>query len=107
MTVVVAVVCRDGVVIGSDSQVTDPDRGMSYRAQKLHPMGTHAAWGGSGTRSVLGELEVIFAEQAEAICGAPDIGRALQERTVPVLRHHDENFIPQVPNEQTQGGPSA
>ena len=107
MTVVVAVVCRDGVVIGSDSQVTDPDRGMSYPAQKLHPMGAYAAWGGSGARSVLGELEVIFAEQADAICSSPDIGRALQERTVPVLRHHYDNFIPEVPNEPTEGGPSA
>ena len=107
MTVVVAVVCKDGVVIGSDSQVTDSDRGMSYPAQKLHPMGEYAAWGGSGARSVLGELEVLFAEHSEAICGSPDIGRALQERTVPVLRHHYENFIAEVPNEPMKGGPSA
>jgi proteasome beta subunit len=88
MTVVVAVVCADGIVIGADSQVTDSDRGMSYPGQKLHDMGTHAAWGGSGARSVLGELEKLFRAEAEVICGADDIGRALQERTLPVLRHH-------------------
>lgn len=107
MTVVVSVVCQDGVVIGADTQVTDVDRGMSYPGQKLHRMGDHAAWAGSGARSVLGDLEKIFAEQAEAICEAQDIGRALQERTLPVLRHHYDNFIPEVPGEKLEGGPSA
>ena len=107
MTVVAAVVCKDGVVIGADTQVTDPDRGMSYPGQKLHPMGGHAAWGGSGARAVLGELEQIFAAQADVICGSEDVGRALQERTLPVMRHHYENYIPDVPGEQTVGGPSA
>jgi proteasome beta subunit len=107
MTVVAAVVCRDGVVIGADTQVTDSDRGMSYPGQKLHPMGEHAAWGGSGARSVLGELEKLFTTEAEVICSSTDIGRALQERTLPVLRHHYENFIPEVPGEKVEGGPSA
>ncbi len=107
MTVVLAVVCKDGVVIGADTQVTDSDRGMSYPGQKLHAMGRHAAWGGSGARSVLGDLEKVFAESAGAICESEDVGRALQERTLPVLKHHYENFIPEVPGEQMKGGPSA
>lgn len=107
MTVVLSVVCEDGIVVGADSQVTDSDRGMSYPGQKLHDMGTHAAWGGSGARSVLGELEKLFRAEAEVICGADDIGRALQERTLPVLRHHYENFIAEVPGEAMKGGPSA
>lgn len=107
MTVVLAVVCRDGVVIGADSQVTDSDRGLSYPGQKLHDLGPHAAWGGSGARSVLGELEKLFRAEAEVICGADDIGRALQERTLPVLRHHYEHFIAEVPGEAMKGGPSA
>ena len=48
MTVVLAVRCQDGVVVASDSQITDSDRGMSYPAQKLHELGSHGAWGGSG-----------------------------------------------------------
>ena len=107
MTVVLSVVCEDGVVIGADSQITDSDRGMSYPAQKLHDMGSHAAWGGSGARAVLGELEKLFRAEAELICGADDIARALQERTLPVLRHHYENFIAEVPGEAMKGGPSA
>ncbi|HVM26645.1 MAG TPA: proteasome protein [Mycobacteriales bacterium] len=107
MTVVVAVVCKDGVVIGADTQVTDSDRGMSYPGQKLHPMGTHAAWAGSGARSVLGELEQVFAAEAEAICASPGIARALQERTLPVLEHHYDHYIADVPGESMEGGPSA
>jgi 20S proteasome alpha/beta subunit len=107
VTVVCAVVCADGVVIGADSQVTDPDRGLSYPGQKLHDMGTHAAWGGSGARSVLGDLEKLFRAEAEVICDADDVGRALQERTVPVLRHHYEYFITDVPGQESQGTPAA
>ena len=107
MTCVLAVVCQDGVVIGADTQITDSDRGMSYPGQKLNRMGDAAAWGGSGARAVLGDLEKVFGEQADAICAADDIGRALQERTLPVLKHHYENFIPDVPGEELKGGPSA
>jgi proteasome beta subunit len=107
MTVVVSVVCSGGVVLGADTQVTDSDRGMSFPAQKLHVMGTHAAWGGSGARSVLTELERIYDESAQAICRSDDIGRALQDRTLPVLRHHYENFLPDVPGEDLQQTPSA
>jgi proteasome beta subunit len=107
VTVVLAVRCADGLVLGSDSQITESDRGMSYPARKLHPLGDDAAWGGSGARSVLHDLEVQFAAEADEIVGARDVARALQERVVPVLRHHYEYFIPQVPGEETEGTPSA
>lgn len=107
MTVVLAVKCADGVVMAADSQVTDSARGMSYPAQKLHAFGTHAAWGGSGARSVLGELQEIFAEDAVAILDSRDVSRELQERVLPVLKHHYDNFIEEIPGEETAGTPSA
>jgi proteasome beta subunit len=107
MTCVLALVCQDGVVVGADTQITDSDRGMSYPGQKLQDMGEQAAWGGSGSRAVLGDLEKIFQDQANAICESDDIARALQERTLPVLKHHYDNFIPDVPGEKMAGGPSA
>lgn len=107
MTVVLSVVCADGVVIGADTQITDSGRGMSYPAQKLHPLGERAAWGGSGARSVLLDLEHEFEESAATILEAEDIGRALQKRTLPVLRHHYEHFIEEVPGEESGGTPSA
>lgn len=107
MTVVLATVCRDGVVLGSDSQITDKGRGMTYPAEKLHPLGADAAWGGSGARSVLTDVEACFDENSAAILEASDIGRALQERVLPILRHHYDTFIPDVPGEEAGGSPSA
>jgi proteasome beta subunit len=107
VTVVLAVRCADGIVLGADSQITESDRGMSYPDRKLHPLGDRAAWGGSGARSVLHDLEARFSAEADEITTAPDVGRALQERIVPVLRHHYEHFIAEVPGEEAPGTPSA
>ncbi len=60
MTVVLALRCADGIVLGADSQITDSARGLSYPAQKLHPFGDTAAWGGSGSRAVLYDLDELF-----------------------------------------------
>jgi proteasome beta subunit len=107
VTVVLSMLCSDGIVIGSDSQITEGDRAVSYPAPKLHPLGEHAAWGGSGARSVLLDLEKDFDRAAAAILEADDIGRALQERVLPVMRHHYDNYIADVPGEESDGGPSA
>ena len=107
MTVVLATVCQDGVVLGSDSQITDKGRGMTYPAEKLHPLGEDAAWGGSGARSVLFDVERCFNDNSTAILKAPDIGRALQEHVLPIMRHHYDTFIPDVPGEEGGGTPSA
>jgi len=107
MTVVLATVCRDGVVLGSDSQITDKGRGMTYPAEKLHPLGEQAAWGGSGARSVLTDVERCFNENSATILAAADIGRELQEHVLPILRHHYDTFIPDVPGDDDGGTPSA
>ena len=106
MTVVLAMRCVDGLVMGSDSQITDPVRGLSYPAQKLHALGPHAAWGGSGSRAVLYDLEQIFDAEPDGIVEAPDIGHALQERVLPVLRRHYTNFIADVPGGKPGATPS-
>lgn len=107
MTVVLSIVCANGLVIASDSQITDSTRGMSYPGQKLHALGDQAAWGGSGARSVLLDLERIFDSSSGAILEGEDVGREIQERVLPVLRHHYDNFIEKVPGEETAGTPSA
>ena len=80
---------------------------MTYPAQKLHPLGELAAWGGSGARSVLTDVKHCFNESSAAILEAPDIGRALQERVLPILRHRYDTFIPDVPGVEDGGTPSA
>jgi proteasome beta subunit len=107
VTVVLSMLCADGIVIASDSQITEGDRAVSYPAQKLHRLGDGAAWGGSGARSVLLDLEKDFESSSAAILESDDIGHALQERVIPVLRHHYDNYIADVPGEEGAGGPSA
>ncbi|MBX7454937.1 proteasome protein [Mycolicibacterium sp. 3033] len=107
MTVVLALRCADGLVLAADSQITEPDRGLSYPAQKLHGLGRRAAWAGSGSRAVLYDLEQIFDSQPETIVEAGDVGRALQTRVVPVLQHHYENFIEDVPGQEKSGSTPA
>lgn len=106
VTVVLALRCADGLVMASDSQITDSSRGLSYPAQKLHALGRHAAWGGSGSRAVLYDLEQIFDAEPDAIIEAPDIGHALQGRVLPVLKHHYTNFIADVPAEKPGATPA-
>lgn len=106
MTVVLSLVCDDGVVAAADTQVTDRGRGVSYPAQKLHPLGTVAAWGGGGARGVLLGLKDAFDESAAAILEASDIGSALQSRALPVMRYHYQHFIEEVPASETTAGPA-
>jgi proteasome beta subunit len=106
MTVVLALRCEDGIVVASDSQITDPARGVSYPAQKLHPLGKHAAWGGSGSRAVLYDIEKLFDSEPEAVVESRDVGRALQARVLPIFKHHYANFITDVPETKPGATPA-
>ena len=106
MTVVLALRCADGVVLGADSQVTDPGRGLSYPAQKLHALGKNAAWGGSGSRAVLHDIEQVFDAEPEAVVEAQDVGRALQARVLPIFKHHYASFISDVPETKPGATPA-
>ncbi|HUG99069.1 MAG TPA: proteasome protein [Gammaproteobacteria bacterium] len=107
MTVVLSIMCADGVVIAADSQITDSNRGMSFPGQKLHHLGDHAAWGGSGARGVLTDIEKALDAAAEEVLAADEVSHALQELALPILRRHYDMFISDIPGEDTQGTPSA
>jgi proteasome beta subunit len=107
MTVVLSMRCEDGLVVAADSQITEGSSNVSFPAQKVHHLGDHAAWGGSGARAVLYDVEQIFNEDAAAIIDSRDVGRALQERVIPILRHHYEHFIADVPGLTKGSTPSA
>lgn len=107
MTVVLAVRCADGLVLAADSQITDSDRGLSYPARKLHALGDRAAWGGSGARAVLTELDGLFDANPAVVVEAGDVGHALAEVVLPVLRRHYANFIPEVPGKPKGGATPA
>jgi proteasome beta subunit len=55
---------------------------------------------------VLIDLEKVFGDESGAILEADDVGRALQQRVLPVLKHHYDNFIVDVPGEEVAGTPS-
>jgi proteasome beta subunit len=44
---------------------------------------------------------------APAVLGSDNVGRAVQERVLPLLRYHYDNFIEQVPGEQQSGATPA
>jgi proteasome beta subunit len=107
MTVVLAVRCADGLVLGADSQITDSDRGLSYPATKLHTLGDHAAWGGSGARAVLNELQNTFDANPASVVDAADVGHALQDAVLPVLKRHYATFLPEIPGKPPGGATPA
>lgn len=107
MTVALSIMCADGLVIAADSQITDSDRGMSFPGQKLHSLADHAAWAGSGARGVLLDVEKALDAAAEKIFASDEVSHALQQVVLPILRHHYESFIEDVPGEVTQSTPSA
>jgi proteasome beta subunit len=107
MTVVLSILCADGVVIASDSQITDKEREMSFPAQKLHRLGDLAAWGGSGARGVLTDIARELDGRAEEVLASDQVSHALQAIALPIMRHHYDNFIAEVPGEETLGTPSA
>jgi len=107
VTVVLALKCADGIVLAADSQISDSARGISYPAQKLHPLGVTAAWGGSGARSALVDIKELFDANPAAVLEGGNLGHALQEQVVPVLRHHYSQFIEKVPGETGPGGTPA
>src|SRR5690606_29608230 len=82
------------------------DRGMSYPARKLHLLDDRAAWGGSGARAVLTDTKAAFDESAASLLEAPDVGREMQELVRPILQHHYDTFIEDVPGEELAGTPS-
>ena len=92
MTVVLATVCQDGVVLGSDSQITDKGRGMTYPAEKLHPLGELAAWGGSGAAIGAARRRKLLQRAQRGHSGGTRHRRALQEQVLPILRHHYDTF---------------
>ncbi len=79
---------------------------MTYPAQKLHALGTHAAWGGSGSRAVLYDVEQVLADEADSVLEAKNVGHALQARVLPIFKHHYASFITDVPGQKAGGTPA-
>jgi 20S proteasome alpha/beta subunit len=70
MTVILAVPCSEGVVLSSDAQATDAPGGnilnaatgfaTKFSVDKLYPLGTHIAWGGTGDMGAIQRLDITL-----------------------------------------------
>jgi proteasome beta subunit len=107
VTVVLAIRCTDGLVLASDTQITQSDRGVSFPAAKLHPLGELAAWGGSGARAVLQDVQPVLGDAAAEILASNDPAREIRTRLKPVFEHHYDQFIADVPGEESTDTPGA
>jgi proteasome beta subunit len=76
LTVVLAVKCREGVVLAADSQATDTSGGnLSFATKhpmdKLFPLGTHIAWGGTGSGGIIQRFGHFCTEVPQGVLDTP------------------------------------
>jgi 20S proteasome alpha/beta subunit len=55
---------------------------------------------------VLCDIQQMFNAEPDAVGEARDIGHALQERVLPVFKHHYADFIQDVPGKKAAGTPA-
>jgi 20S proteasome alpha/beta subunit len=66
VTLIIALVCKDAVVLAADTQATEVQGGMNpatmvrHSTSKIHLLGKSMAWAGSGTVSVLQDIETAL-----------------------------------------------
>jgi len=99
MTLVIAIRCTNGVVIGADSASSDSETGTRQPVEKLTKVGDHPiVYGGSGDAGLLQKID----DNLAALSQWSDLNgmcRHIQSLVVPQLRNATENFVayPQVP----------
>lgn len=77
MTLIVALACQDAVVLAADTQATEAQGGLNLAAlvrhgtNKIHVLGSSMAWAGSGTVSVLQDVEAALETWQAANSGRP------------------------------------
>ena len=91
--------------MASDSQITDGGR-VELPCAEAAPPRLARRVGRLGSRAVLYDVEQIFNAEADTVVEAKDIGHALQERLLPVFKHHYANFIQDVPGQKSAGTPA-
>jgi proteasome beta subunit len=96
MTLVLAVRCRDGVVLASDGQATSDAAGQPTRAvaEKLFALGDRVAWGAAGSVG----LQQTLSAQLGAVNGetrdAEALRRLLASLVIPLQQEAVRGFVP-------------
>jgi proteasome beta subunit len=104
VTLVIALVCADGVIMASDSQATEGSGDVKFPTQKVFQLGPRALIGGSGAVQVITEIRSQLLDVADLLEGSPDRCQSLASNVQPVLQKHYSRYV-QVPF--TQPAPPA
>lgn len=85
MTLVVALACKDGVVLASESQSTSIIGNVVVKQQvtKIKPFGQDKLWGASGTGDLIQKMEEYFSSSATT-----DFSFSDEETRKPILDAH-------------------
>jgi len=60
MTLILAVVCKDGIVMAADSAASFIAEGIKQPTVKIHKLGSVALWGASGHEGMIQDIEVAL-----------------------------------------------
>lgn len=93
MTIVIALCCRNGVVMASDSQASEMASSIRFPVQKVFPLTGHAVWGGSGDAETISYISKAFEAQRDRIEQSQDIPQSLVDAMKPVLTRRYSNVI--------------
>jgi proteasome beta subunit len=85
VTVVVAARCRDGVVLASDSQASDPLSNVRWPVQKVFSLGETIVWGATGQTSIIDDMKAALDNSAEMVCQSPRPDRSFRSLVQPIL----------------------
>ena len=98
MTLVLALRCRDGIVLAADGQATADATGQPTRlpARKLFDVGGCIAWGAAGSAGLQQTLADALAEHEQELVAAAgsQLRRRLAELVVPIQQRALEQFVP-------------
>ena len=96
MTLVLAIRCREGVVLASDGQATTDAAGQPTRqpVRKLFDLGGRIAWGGAGSVGLQQTLVERLEAQRERLAGEGDPRDALVEAVIPIQQRALRDFVP-------------
>jgi 20S proteasome alpha/beta subunit len=95
MTLVLAIRCREGVVLASDGQATSDAAGQPTRqpVQKLFDLGGRIAWGAAGSVGLQQALtEALGADRR--VLGERDPRAALVDAVIPIQQRALRDFVP-------------
>jgi 20S proteasome alpha/beta subunit len=96
VTLVLAIRCREGIVLASDGQATTDAAGQPTRleVQKLFVLGGRIAWGAAGSVGLQQALGERLDAELERVLAAADPRAALVDAVIPIQQRALRDFVP-------------